>query len=98
MAGGVVSVNGSAVVTLSASAFSSAANVLLYNLAYIPGAASNLGISARLYSCTISDGTTLVRDFIPVRIGQTGYLYDSVSGQLFGNAGSGNFTVGPDKT
>lgn len=37
-----------------------------------------------------------VRDFIPVRVGQTGYLYDRVSGQLFGNLGSGDFILGPD--
>ena len=43
------------------------------------------------------DGSTLVRDFIPVRIGQTGYLFDKVSRQLFGNSGTGNFILGPDK-
>ena len=36
-------------------------------------------------------------DLIPVRIGQVGYMYDKVSGQLFGNAGTGNFTLGSDK-
>ena len=35
-------------------------------------------------------------DIIPVRVGQVGYLYDKVSGQLFGNAGTGNFILGPD--
>lgn len=43
----------------------------------------------------ISDGTT-TRNFIPVRVGQTGYMYDKVSGQLFGNAGTGVFIIGPD--
>ena len=38
----------------------------------------------------------LVRDMIPVRVGQVGYLYDKVSGQLFGNAGTGDFVLGPD--
>lgn len=38
----------------------------------------------------------LLRDFIPVRVGQVGYVYDRVSGQLFGNAGTGAFIVGPD--
>lgn len=33
---------------------------------------------------------------IPVRIGQVGYMYDRVSGHLFGNAGTGNFIVGSD--
>ena len=35
-------------------------------------------------------------DLIPVRIGTVGYMYDRVSGQLFGNAGTGNFILGPD--
>lgn len=39
---------------------------------------------------------TLVRDFIPVRVGQVGYMYDRVSGQLFGNSGTGVFILGPD--
>ena len=37
-------------------------------------------------------------DFIPVRVGDVGYMYDRVSGQLFGNAGTGEFIIGPDKT
>lgn len=39
----------------------------------------------------------LVNDFIPVRIGSIGYMYDKVSGLLFGNSGTGNFVLGPDK-
>ena len=35
---------------------------------------------------------------IPVRVGQVGYMYDKVSGELFGNDGTGNFTLGPDVT
>ena len=37
-------------------------------------------------------------DFIPVRKGTFGYMYDRISGQLFGNAGTGAFVIGPDKT
>ena len=33
---------------------------------------------------------------IPVRKGNEGFLYDKVSGQLFGNEGTGNFILGPD--
>lgn len=51
----------------------------------------------RLYGCTMTKDNVLVRDFIPVRVGQVGYLYDRVSGELFGNAGSGNFILGNDK-
>jgi hypothetical protein len=35
-------------------------------------------------------------DLIPVRVGTTGYMYDRVSGTLFGNDGTGDFTIGPD--
>ena len=38
----------------------------------------------------------LVMDCIPVRVGQTGYMYDKVSGNLFGNRGTGDFILGPD--
>lgn len=37
-------------------------------------------------------------DAIPVRVGQVGYMYDKVSQTLFGNAGTGSFTLGPDVT
>ena len=53
--------------------------------------------NARLYSAIIKDGDTVVFDAIPVRVGTTGYLYDKISGQLFGNAGTGSFILGPDK-
>lgn len=46
----------------------------------------------------MSRNGVLVRDFIPVRVGQVGYMYDKVSKQLFGNVGSGSFTFGNDKT
>jgi hypothetical protein len=47
----------------------------------------------------IYNGDTLVRDFIPVRKNGVGYLYDRVSGELFGNAaGSGSFSYGDDVT
>ena len=52
----------------------------------------------KLYYCKIYDNGILVRDYIPVRKDGVGYLYDKVSGQLFGNSGTGNFTLGPDVT
>ena len=39
-----------------------------------------------------------VLDLIPVRVGSIGYMYDRVSGQLFGNSGTEAFIIGPDKT
>ena len=55
------------------------------------------GTSGRLYYCKIWKGGNLVRDFITVRVGQVGCLYDKVSEQLFYNVGTGNFTLGNDK-
>lgn len=33
---------------------------------------------------------------LPYDVGTVGYMYDRVSGQLFGNAGTGDFILGPD--
>lgn len=37
-------------------------------------------------------------ELIPVRVGSVGYMLDLVSKQLLGNNGTGDFTLGPDKT
>jgi hypothetical protein len=63
-----------------------------------PTQEGNAGVGLRIYYCKIYDNNNLVRDFVPVRVGTTGYMYDKVSRQLFGNIGSGSFTLGPDKT
>lgn len=51
---------------------------------------------AKVYYCKIWNGGNLVFDAIPVRVGQVGYMYDRVSRQLLGNAGSGDFALGGD--
>lgn len=48
----------------------------------------------RMHSFSIDS----IMDLIPFRVGTTGYMYDRVSGQLFGNSGTGDFVLGPDKT
>ena len=54
--------------------------------------------SVRLYAFQIFDNGVLVRDFIPVRVGRAGYMFDRVSGEYlpFGNVGTGAFILGPD--
>lgn len=56
--------------------------------------------NGRIYYCklwhTDNGVQTMLRDFIPVRVGTVGYMYDRVSEQLFGNAGTGDFVLGPD--
>ena len=55
--------------------------------------------SLRVNQLSLFDkNSSLVADFIPIRKGNIGYMYDRVSGQLFGNAGTGGFIIGPDKT
>lgn len=44
----------------------------------------------------IKVGDTLVYDLIPVRKDGVGYMYDKISKELYGNAGSGSFTYGDD--
>lgn len=51
----------------------------------------------KIYSGKIYEDGELVRDFIPVRVGNVGYMYDKVSKQLFGNSGTGAFILGSDK-
>ena len=52
------------------------------------------GIKLKSLKCK-QEGVEVI-DFIPVRVGTVGYMYDRVSGQLFGNAGTGAFILGPD--
>ena len=68
------------------------------NLLIFGGYSTRRSPNARCYSLQIYTSSGLVRDFIPVRVGQTGYMYDRVGGQLFGNSGSGTFTLGNDKS
>ena len=52
---------------------------------------------SRFYMCRFIRYGEMIRDFIPVRVGDVGYMYDRVSKRLFGNvANSGYFIVGPD--
>lgn len=53
-------------------------------------------VYVRVGKVKIYDGDELKRDFIPVRVGQVGYMYDKISGQLFGNVNTGNFILGND--
>lgn len=52
----------------------------------------------RVYSVQMTRNGVTILDFIPVRKNGVGYMYDKVSGQLFGNQGTGQFIIGPDKT
>lgn len=60
------------------------------------GGAVNRGSNTRIAYCKVYVGGTLTLDLIPVRKNGIGYMYDKVSGKLFGNSGSGNFILGDD--
>ena len=71
-------------------------NIWMFGFNYNGGGTLWRGLKGRIYSCKMTSNGVLIRDMIPVRVGQVGYMYDKVSGTLFGNSGSGSFTLGPD--
>lgn len=55
--------------------------------------------TSRFKSFKMWKNDVLLRDFIAVRDNNNvGYMYDRVSGTLFGNSGTDSFTLGPDVT
>ena len=63
---------------------------------------SEPGSGVKMWSFMLYDGTVLVLDMALVRFTNEngvseGAMYDRVSGQLFRNAGTGAFVIGPDK-
>lgn len=77
----------------SSQVFATTSNAMLFKIGEMPSP------SVRIYSLTWKrTGVGWIYNFKPVRKGQTGYLYDSVHNILFGNSGTGSFTLGPDVT
>ena len=53
--------------------------------------------NVRIYSLSLYDANnTAIREYVPVRAGENGMLYDNVSNKLFKNGGTGAFLIGPD--
>ena len=93
--GGACYFDGAAAGTLDTTTLTASNPIYLFCTSTSTGA-SGL-VSGRIYSCKIYDANgNLLRDYIPVRKGTVGYLYDRVSGKLFGNAGTGDFVLGQD--
>lgn len=67
-----------------------------YGILFVHGGEGVVPISCQMKQCSIKTGNNALLDLIPVRVGNVGYMYDNVSGRLFGNAGSGSFILGPD--
>ena len=96
---GKTTVNGVEVETTVPTGHSSGATVYIF-AGHRPQASGGVEFqsSIRLYSLKFYQDGVLAADYRPVRVGDVGYLYDHVSGQLFGNQGTGDFIIGPDKT
>lgn len=67
------------------------------------GRAERYSTESKFYGLKIWIDDVLIIDFVPVRFTNElgvseGAMYDRVSGQLFRNAGTGAFTIGPDKS
>lgn len=89
-----ISVDGSLAEAINSVSISSGSSLYILGS---PSFAANREALGKYYSFSIYRNDVLVRDLIPVRVGQVGYMYDKVSKQLFGNAGTGNFILGNDK-
>lgn len=55
------------------------------------------GAKGKLFRYTHKQRGETIRDMIPVRVGDVGYMYDIPTGRLFGNKGTGAFDFGLDK-
>ena len=67
--------------------------VFLYDL---NNGSSYFGNNMRVSTLQMWDNDVLFRDFISVRKETTGYLYDKISNEMFGNDGTGSFILGQD--
>lgn len=95
----VFRIDGNVMYTWNTSLGVSLSSIFLFSTA-----ASSFTSVSRIYSFWVKDATTgqTLVDLVPVRftneLGQSeGAMYDRVSGAPFRNAGTGAFTIGPDK-
>lgn len=61
------------------------------------GIRNTSNIKLKKYKLALNTQDNVVFDGVPVVKDNIGYLYDKVTGQLFGNQGAGNFILGQDK-
>ena len=89
-----VYVNGVLAKTYTASSSVSAYNALLFNRK--TSLVDNGAVT--MYYCKIWNNSALVRDFIPCKDeNNVGFMFDTVSGTVYENAGTGAFVVGNNK-
>lgn len=90
---GPSTLDGDVVVNINASFFDGGSRVLLFK------ADTQAGLVGSVYSCSISKNGKKLRSYIPVlNLSGRPAMYDEVSGQLFYNQGTGEFTWGELET
>jgi len=52
--------------------------------------------AGKIYYVQISHKNKIIADFIPVRIGNTGHLYNKINKKILWRHGAGEFLLGPD--
>lgn len=94
---GVLYIDGTQVATTTATVTESGGALYLFASNYTDGSMTSPA-SGRLYSAEYWDvDGNLVLKLVPVKKNGVGYMFDKVSGQFFGNAGTGAFGLGPVK-
>lgn len=80
-----VYVDGTRYISAFSGTFSSSVPLAIFTCLYSNGVRSgtNIWMLGKLYSFKIYSNDTLVRDFIPIRVGSTAYLYENVSGTIY---------------
>ncbi len=93
--GNVTKINGDTVKTAGEGTFQCTHTLFLF--ANNNNGATGGQCSAKIYSSQIYSGGALARNYIPCfNPNWIAGLYDVVSGQFYANAGTGNFTAGPE--
>lgn len=71
--------------------------VPLYVFCYNNNGVATIIHAMRFIRCyCMTNGGKYLFDIVPVRKGTVGYIYDRVSGKMWGNAGTGSFILGND--
>jgi len=99
----IIKIDGSVVQQFAKSGYSGTSARSVYLFGLNDGSNNVNSFLAQMGATKLWMNGSLVRDFIPVRFANTnnqseGAMYDRVSGELFRNAGTGAFTIGPDKS
>ena len=90
----VTASDGTNTLNLPSLSFTPAYNIRLFGSAGVNSTYTKW--NGRIYAVQITQGTEIIMDLIPVRVGNVGYMYDKISNKLFGNNGSGSFILGQD--